>query len=335
MKYRWGLICFGTLVALSAHKTMALGQIDNEAGWGFRLYVNLGYGSTKSQFDTDSDNAITGDLDSSGKKVNDTRLFPLGRLDYTLANLKTQFFLGQSGENIVRGQSQVEVGFAHMLGEQEFLEVAYFPKLLDPGKTWEDPYVTGKKRKKTDQSVEGFRLRWENAMDTPLTLRYGYASSDIDDELSGDFLGLSHAQRSRLDRNGDYHRLSGEYRVFTSDTTKVTPILSYTRGNTDGRAVGYDGLRIGLEGSHVIQNRHATSIFLAYEHRKHLDSNPVFDKKQKDNQFNITASYSYIAPFGWERARIIALAKYRRSTSNISFYETKGAGISIGLGWEY
>ena len=335
MKYRWGLVCFSALLGLSAQNTMASGQIDDEAGWGFKLYLNLGYGSSKSQFDTDSDNAITPDLDSSGEKISEASLFPLGRLDYTLPNLKTQFFLGQSGENIVRGQSQLEVGFAHMLGEQEFLEAAYFPNLLGPGETWEDPYVTGKKRKKTDQSVEGFRVRWENALDTPFTLRYGYASSDIDDELSGEFLGLSHSQRSKLDRNGDYHRLTGEYRVFTSDTTKVTPILSYTRGNTDGRAVGYDGFRIGLESSHVIQNRHATSIFLDYEHRKHLDSNPVFDKKQKDNQLNITATYSYIAPFGWEHARIIALAKYRRSTSNISFYEIKSAAISIGLGWEY
>ena len=335
MKYSWKSICLGALIALSAQKAMAVGQIDNEAGWGFKLYLNLGYGSSQSQLDTDSENAITQDLDSSGEKINETSLFPLGRLDYSLSNLKTQFFLGQSGENIVRGQSQLEVGFAHMLGEQELLEVAYFPKLLGYGKTWEDPYVTGKRRKKTDQSIQGFRVRWKNALDTPFTLRYGYASSDIDDESSGQFLGLSRSQRSKLDRNGDYHRLTGEYRIFNNDTTQVTPILSYTRGATDGRAVGYDGFRIGLESSHVMRKRHATSIFLDYEHRKYLESNPVFNDKQKDNQLNITATYSYLAPFGWEHARIIALAKYRRSTSNISFYETKGAAVSIGLGWEY
>ena len=195
--------------------------------------------------------------------------------------------------------------------------------------------MIGKKRKKTDQSAQGFRVRWKNALDTPFTLRYGYASIDIDDELSGQFLELSQSQRSKLERNGDYHRLTGEYRIFNNDTTQVTPILSYTRGDTDGGAVGYDGFRIGLESDHIIRERHATSIFLAYEHRKYLESNPVFDEKQKDNQLRITATYSYLAPFGWKHARIIALAKYRRSTSNISFYETKGAGVSIGLGWEY
>lgn len=314
---------------------MALGQIDDEAGWGFKLYLNLGYGSSQSQFDTDSENAITPDLRSSGEKINDTSVFPLGRLDYTLSNLKTQFFLGQSGENIVRGQNQLEVGFAHMLGQKEFLELAYFPQLLGPADTWKDPFVIGKKRKKTDQSARGFRVRWKNALDTPFTLRYGYVSIDIDDELSGQFLGLSQSQRSKLERNGDYHRLSGEYRIFHNDTSKITPVLSYTRGNTDGGAIGYDGFRIGVEGDHLIRERHATSLFLAYEQRKHLESNPVFGKKQKDNQLRITATYSYLAPFGWKRARVIALARYRRSTSSISFYETEGAAISIGLGWEY
>lgn len=331
----WKSICIGVLLGLFAQKAMSDGQVDDEAGWGFKLYLGLAYGSSQSQFSTDSENAITADLKSSGEKINSTSLFPLGRLDYTLSSLKTQFFLGQSGENIVRGQSQVEVGVSHMLGEQEFLEVAYFPKLPGLSKTWEDPYVTGKKRKKTDQSAQGIRVRWKNALNTPLTLRYGYASSDIDDELSGQFLGLSQSQRSKLDRNGDYHRLTGEYLVFTNDSTKVTPVFSYTRGDTNGGAVGYDGFRIGLETSHVIRKRHFTSVYLDYEHRKYLESNPVFDERQKDNEYGITATYRYLAPFGWEHARIIALAKYGISTSNISFYETKDAGISIGLGWEY
>ena len=335
MKNPWKSICIGALFALLAQKAMAVGKIDDEAGWGFKLYLNFGYGSSQSQFSTDSENAITPNLESSGEKINDTRLFPLGRLDYTLSNLKTQFFLGQSGENIVRGQSQLEVGVSHMLGEQESLEVAYFPELLGSSKTWEDPYVTGKGREKTDQTVQGFRVRWQDALDTPFTLRYGYASSDIDDELSGRFLGLSQSQRSKMDRNGDYHRLTGEYLIFANDTTEVTPILSYTRGDTDGRAVGYDGIRIGLETRHVIKKRHSMSIFLDYEHRKYLESNPVFNEQQKDNEFGITATYRYLAPFGWEHARIIALAKYDRSTSNISFYEIKDAGVSIGFGWEY
>lgn len=335
MKNSWKSIYVGALLVLSAQKAMSGGQIDGEAGWGFELHLGFAYGSSESQFSTDSENAITADLESSGETINSTSLLPLGRLDYTLSSLKTRFFLGQSGENIVRGQSQLEVGVSHMLGEQEFLEVAYFPKLPGLSKTWEDPYVTGKAREKTHQSAQGFRVRWKNALNTPFTLRYGYASSDIDDELSGQFLGLSQSQRSKLDRNGDYHRLTGEYVIFTDDSSKFTPVFSYTRGDTDGRAVGYDGFRMGLETSRVFRKRHFTSIYLDYEHRKHLESNPVFNKKQKDNEYGITATYRYLAPFGWEHARIIALAKYDISTSNISFYETRGAGISIGFGWEY
>lgn len=325
----------GISLLISSQQAMAVGQIDNEAGWGIKLYLNVGYGSNRSQFNTDDDNAITPDLESSGEKTEGTSLFPLVRLNYTLSNLKTQFFLGQGRENIVRGLFQLEAGVSHMLGEKELLEVAYFPKIAGFGKTWEDPYVTGLAREKTDQSAQGFRVRWKNALDTPLTLRYGYASSDIDDELSGKFLGLSSSQRSNLDRNGNYHRITGEYTVFTNDTTNVTPILSYTRADTDGKAVGFNGYRIGLEAKHVIRKRHFTSLYLDYEYRKHLESNPVFDEQQKDNELGLTATYSYLAPFGWKHVRIIALAKYDRSTSNISFYETKKASASIGFGWVY
>ena len=78
MKYSWKSICLGALISLSAQKAMAVGQIDDEAGWGFKLYLNLGYGSSQSQFDTDSENAITQDLDSSGEKINETKPVPPG-----------------------------------------------------------------------------------------------------------------------------------------------------------------------------------------------------------------------------------------------------------------
>lgn len=335
MKYSRKSIYVGAVLALSVQQAIAVGQIDDKAGWGFKLYLNLGYGSSQSQFDTDSDNAVTSDLQSGGETIKDTRVFPLVRLDYTLSNLQTQFFLGQAKDNIIRGQAQFEVGVSHMLSNKEFVEVAYFPKLPSVNKTWEDPYVTGRPRQKTDQTVQGFRVRWGNVMDSPVTLRYGYASNDVDDEMSGAFLGLSQSQRSKLERDGDYHRLSGEYLVSTNDSGKVTPVLSYTRGNTDGKAMGYDGYRIGLEAKKLVRKRHFMSVFLDYEHKRYLESNPVFNERQKDNELGIAATYSYLEPFSWKRARIVALAKYDRSTSNISFYETKGAGASIGLGWEY
>jgi len=336
MKNPWKHLSIGLFLVLCAQQAVAVGQIDKKAGWGIKLYLNVGYGSSRSQFDTDDDNAVTPDLESSGEKIKDTKVFPLVRLDYTLSNLKTQFFLGQARENIVRGLFQLEAGVAHMLGEKELLEVAYSPKISGFSKTWEDPYVTGVAREKTDFSAQGVRIRWRNALDTPLTLRYGYASSDIDDERSGESLvELSQSQRSLLDREGDYHRLTGEYTVFANDTTKVIPLLSYTRGNTDGRAMGYDGYRIGLETKHAIGKHHRTSLYFDYEHRRHLESNPVFNERQKDDEFGITGTYSYLAPFGWKNTSIIALAKYDRSTSNISFYEIKNAGVSIGFGWEY
>jgi len=334
MKNLLKALYFGAFILLSA-QTIAGGKIEDEAGWGIKLYLNASYGSSQSLLDTDSDHAFTLDLENTGENIKDKSIFPLIRLDYTLSNLKTQFSLGQGKENIIRGLSQVEVGVSHMLGKRELLELAYIPELPRFSKTWENPYGISVVRKKSKQSTQGVRIRWQNVLDTPFTFKYGYASSDTDDELSRQFLGLSPSQRSMLDRNDDYHRFTGEYPISTNDTTKITPILSYTRADTDGRAVGYNGYRIGLEAKHMVRKRHLTSVFLDYEHRKYLESNPVFNERQKGNEFGVTATYSYLAPFGWEHARIIALAKYDRSTSDISFYKNKDVGISVGIGWEY
>lgn len=335
MKNPFKCIYISIFLLISTYQAIANGQIDDNSGWGIKLYLNVGYVSDQSQFNTDGNNAITPDLKSSGEKTKDSSVFPLVRLDYTLPNLKTQFFLGQAKENIVRGLFQAELGVAHMLGEKELLEVAYAPKNPSISKTWEDPYVSDFARNKTDQSAHGFRISWRNAMDSPFTLRYGYASSNIDDELSGQFLGLSQSQRSQLYREGDYHRLTGEYMAITNNKTQVIPVLSYTRGNTVGRAIGYDGYRIGLEAKHAYHKRHRASLFLDYEHRNYLETNPVFNERQKDDEFGITATYIYLKPFGWEHTSIFALATYDLLKSNISLYGTEGAGVSIGFGWKY
>ncbi|MCP3871184.1 MAG: DUF2860 domain-containing protein [Gammaproteobacteria bacterium] len=328
-------VCIAGALSLWAQQVMAVGQIDDKAGWGFKLYLNAAYGDSRSQFSTDSDNAVTSSLDSSGENVSGFALRPLVRLDYTLSDLKTQFFVGQGKGNVVRGQFQLEVGVSHMLGEKAFLELAYFPELPGFNKTWEDPYVTGIARSKTDQDTQGFRIRWQNAFDTPFTARYAYASTRIEDELSGQFLGLSLTERSMLERDGDYHRLTGEYDLVYGKKTKLTPLFSYTRGNTDGKALGYDGYQVGLEVSRAFNKRHFASVFVDYEHRRYLDSNPIFDQRQKDDAFGISATYAYKAPFGWKHTRIIALARYDRSSSNISFYESRGGGVAIGFGWDY
>ncbi len=335
MKNSWIGSFTGCLLTLIAQQLLADGKIDDKPGLGLKLYLSVGYRSDQSQFNTNSDNEITEDLDNGGESTDGVGLLPLARVDYTLSNLKTQFFLGQGGENIVRGQLQYELGFRHLIGQREALELAYSPRLPGFKKTWSDPYVTGVAREETDESAHSFRMRWRNVRESPLTLRFGYASNSVDDEESGIFLGLSENQREKLDRNGDYFRLTGEYDIYKQGTTTVTPLASYTRGQTEGAAMGYNGIRVGLEAKRVFYKRHFASLFIDFEYRKHLDSNPVFDKTQIDQDIGLTATYAYVAPFGWEHARILALAKFDRTSSNIGFFEAKSRGVAIGLGYEF
>ncbi|WP_220720623.1 surface lipoprotein assembly modifier [Agarivorans litoreus] len=313
----------------------ATGYVDDEAGFGFELLLGGMVGQQQSQFDTDDDNALTQDLNNSGNKSSGVSLAVLAELNYTFANKKTQIFLGQQEENIVRGQDQVELGITQMVGEYSQLELAYFPKLPGFSETWQDPYLTGSARQKTDADSSGFRVAWRYLFDTPLTLRYGFAAADIENERSGQAFGLDANEQKRMQRDGKYHRISAEILAYDEDGFTVTPQLTYTKADTDGDAMAFDAYAFALETTYSFAERHFTSLYINYAKRDYKGRNPIFNQTQGDDDFAINAIYGYAQPFDFENTSVYLMASYDKGDSNIAFYQSKSLGVLMGVAYEF
>ena len=199
---------------LTAGVALAQEPMPRESGFSGYIEMLGAYISTNSQLSTDSDNKKTDSLDTSGERVNKFKPLPLGLIRYTFAEIRTQLFMGVLPENLAQGQFLVEAGARHILSNGTGLRASVIPLTPIAQKTWEDPFVIGQDRKRTDIDSYGFKLAAETIVGTGLTVKYGWVRQTIDDEKSGTFLlsqpnsFLAPGDLDDLDRDAYFHRLT-------------------------------------------------------------------------------------------------------------------------------
>jgi len=319
--------------ALADYKKAAR-PLAKEAGWELSLGINFAYSDSQSQSNTDDENAITEDLNNNGQTINNTFIFPLARVQYTFDALQTQLFLGNSREQISTAQFQYELGFTHQFNNQSKLTVAYFPQLPFLNETWEDPYLTGKTRSKTKDNAQGARFSWERIAGGPITLKYAFAFTKIDNEKSGQSLQLAAAELKQLQRDSFYQRIEIETRFPIASGIFLKPALQYTKRSSDGEAHSFDqyALQVAVQ---VFKGRHALITTLSSSDKKFAAQNPVFSKKQDTVNMSIFSVYSYDQAFNWQPLSFNILAGYNNENSSIDFYDQEGLFVSTGLTYKF
>jgi len=170
-------LCRSILLVICLHLAVgsAAAQEPMPTESGFSGYIEIlgAYISTNSQLNTDSDNKKTDSLDNSGERVNKFKPLPIGLIRYTFAEQRTQLFLGVLPENVAQGQFLVEAGARHILSNGTGLRASVIPLTPIAQKTWEDPFVIGQDRQRTDIDSYGFKLAAETILGTGLTVKYG------------------------------------------------------------------------------------------------------------------------------------------------------------------
>jgi hypothetical protein len=314
--------------------------LPRESGFAGYVAVLGAYISTNSQLNTDGKNKQTDSLDKSGERLGKIRPFPLGLISYTWAEIRTQLYLGVLPENIAAGQFQVETGLRHDLTSGTSLRAAFIPVTPLKQKTWEDPFVVGQDRDRTDINSYGIELAAENILGSGFSFKYDWARQRINNERSGEFLlsqpgsTLLPADLAALDRDADYHRLTTEYSYRVAPRLRLKPILKYSRGNADGDANSLQELAPQLSFLYVGDQLQATlnaSIRGAWYDETH----PVFEKTRRDYDFSLFAILGYKEPFGWRDFRVDWFSGAFRQTSNINFYESNSFLTALGLGYEF
>ena len=327
-------------VCLTAGLTVAQEPLPTVSGFSGYIEILGAYISTNSQLNTDSDNKKTDSLDTSGERVNKFRPLPLGLLRYTFADIRTQLFVGVLPENMAQGQFLVEAGARHILPNGTGLRASVIPLTPIAQKTWEDPFVIGQNRQRTDIDSYGFKLAAETILGTGLTVKYGWVRQTLNDEKSGTFLLsqpgslLTPDDLDDLDRDAHFHRLTTEYSFQISRRMRLTPILRYTRGDADGDANSFHALTPQLSFLYF-GNQLQASVNVSAKAEWYDSKHPVFDKTRHDFSPGLFAIMGYKNPFGFKNFRIDWFNAFFKSKSNIDFYESSNFITAVGLGYRF
>lgn len=329
----FSLLVFSTVVVPSVY---AIEPIPKESG--VSGFINLGAGVT-----TVESNMLAkfGSVDIGNETVDsltqspdsETTGIPVLALEvaYTFGSTRTQVFLGNQLEDYVRFDFSARAGIRQEIGNAGVIGASFLQTPL-PTEVWEDPFVTGTKRLKTDRTSDGYRLIWDNIYGTELELRYSSREVDIDKERSGEALGLPASDQALLDRNGDSHRFTAQY-TFKRDGMKhlITPAIAFFEQDSDGDAVAFDGLAFSVNYIYTMDNHWRFITNASYADIDFDEANPIYGKEADGDRYGVTFTAFYAQPFGWKGWWANAGAAWFTEDSDINFYDSSVGLISAGM----
>ncbi len=329
-----GLTCLILSAPLAANEEAAEQELPFSPGWQFVFSANVGVGNEQSQLSTHDDNKTTDSLQSSGKSTSGFGVFPFVRVEYTLDSGNTQFYLGQSEDQVTSEQFQAEIGVNHYMEGLGLVNAAYFPKIPGVSEVWEDSYLVGSDRKKTGSNAQGGRIAYSPDLAVPLTIRYAFVQYEVEDDKLGKGQNLSAENMKMLERDSLFQRVGVETVVPISDNIALLPAVRYTIRDADGKAHNFKELG-GELGLHMSFGKHSSVTHAGFAQRGFDSNNPVFDKKQDTTITNLFGVYAYEQPFGWVDVSVSIIGGVSKEDSDINFHDVKSTYISTGVNYYF
>jgi hypothetical protein len=334
------IIVAGLLWAAAALPAAAQQRPPAESGFGGFLTVMPGVVDSKSQFNTDGENRETNNLDNSGKSVTNFVPIVLGEVHYSFADIRLQPYAGVPIDNIREGTFFPEIGVRHWLADGTRLSAALLWQPLLPPKTWQDPFVVGERRHRTDADSYGAKLGADRLLGSPVGLRYDFARNDLDKDDSGQFLfaqpgsTLTEGDLDNLKRDASYHRFTINYTLPLGEQWSLIPAFRYTLGDAKGGSNSFDAYRpeIGL-----VYNAQPflVSLNLLYERFDYRKENPIFGEKRDEDVWSAVLNAVYRQPFGLEGVSLNALGLVTDGDSDITFYDNRAAVLGVGASYSF
>jgi hypothetical protein len=247
-------------------------------------------------------------------------------LRYTFASTRTQIFLGNQLEDLLRLDTATLLGVRQELTDQSIIGVSYvFSALVT--QVYKDPYDARGSRSGTDRNINGVRLSYEKILGSAFNFQYTYRNIDIDDERSGSdpALGLTPSQADRLIRDGDQHDLELLYRYALQDggiKHTLIPSFKYSRFDLDGDAMSNNAILFNLNYRYDVEN-FAFVVNAYYGYADYDKSNPIYNKTRNDNRYGFGLIGFYKNIFDVRDLHLAANVLINRQDSNIDFYDSE------------
>jgi hypothetical protein len=327
------------LLFFGANLATALEPIPEESGFSGFIRPGVGYLNYKSNMVAsflgfDLSDKKTNSLDDSPDSQSTGIVLVPFSLQYTFASTRTQLFLGTDLTDLIRFDYTQQFGVKQEIGKLGLLQGGILFSGI-PAKVWKDPYVVDQNRDETSRTSNGARLAWDRIGGSHLQLQYTYRKIDISSEKSGDFLGLTSAEKNLLERDGDRHVGEVVYRFRFAKKHTLNPAFVYTNDNRDGDAMKSDAydfqLTYGYNGDTFKFTGNAFIGWADYD-----DKNPIYDKKQDDDRYGIQGTLYYENPwslslFGSDPMNFFVGAAFAEIDSNIDFYDQEATMVTGGV----
>jgi hypothetical protein len=315
-------------VAIStlATSALALDPMPKEAGFSGVVAVGAAGGRVESNFLAEvigidlSDTTIY-DLDSP----DDTKIVVPNfnyNIGYTFDDKKTRIFLATAAEDTVDFTSNTALALRHDFDSIGNVELAGLVPGVAKVEVWENPYLTNQKRRSTELTTSGVRITWDKIFGSNFEFMVNSRKKDVDDERSGQGLGLSAEDQKLLDREGDITFVELGY-MFTLGDGKNTfrPSVAYIDYNLDGDAMSQDGYELGI--SHTYDAGDFKWLNRAlYQSLDGDKVNPIFNKTNNADVYILASELRFPKPFGWDKWTAITGIQWGAEDADIDFNET-------------
>lgn len=324
------VLCFGSMAAGPLRAD--LDRIPEQSG--FSGFVGLGAAVNNVKSNMTAGTTIrnvskrTTDSISSSPESRTTGQ-PTFNIDlrYTFASTRTQLMVGQEILNVVRFDFASGIGVAQEMPDDSVVTVKYlFPSV--PTKVWEDPYVEGEPRNRTDRKSNGARISWSGMLGSNFTTQYTYRKIDINKERSGVFLNLTPSEQKLLSRDGDTYEGLVRYTFDLGGGHVLEPELVYAFQDRDGRARKNN--RYAGQINYFYKGSQYSIVANAYLGKADYDEeNPIYDKTQDDTMYGLGSTFFYHRPFGFKGWAAVLGLNWYKTDSNIDFYNEDLIGGSL------
>lgn len=315
-------------VAIStlATSALALDPMPREAGFSGVVALGAAGGTVESNFlaeivSIDLSDTVINDLDSPDGTdiIVPTLNFNLG---YTFADMKTRVYVGTAVESSLDFSNNTVLAVRHDVDSIGSFELAGLAPSGSPVEVWENPYLTNQKRSSTEFTSSGGRITWDKIFDSNFEFIATTRTIDIDEERSGQNLGLSAAQQKLLDREGDVTRIElGYVFMLGGGENMLRTSVAYIDRDLDGDAMSQDGYE--LEVSHVYDGGDFKWLNrVMYQSLDGDQDNPIFNKANDADVYLLASELRFPEPFGWEKWTIAAGVQWADNDADIEFNQS-------------
>ena len=186
---------------------------------------------------------------------------------------------------------------------------------LPSNEVWKNPYQTVDSRITTDADVYGLRVQLQEAGGSPWEMTYRINRIDIEDDEIGDI-------ENDLKRSGLTHEIGAKYTISRQHGVSISPELSYTYADIEGRSNAYQEIKAGAQ----LNCTRPPWVFIgliSVFHRPYQETHPLFDKTLRESGMFAFAQAMRLNLLGKENLFASLGAGYALSDANIDFFDSK------------